>query len=133
MKLEVRDNEGIPLRDLVSEAMKGVRREGAILLFVGLTKGKGKGGRDVSHVEVEIDEGVEESLGPVLKGLEERFGSEVRLLALKGRFEVGEPLTVILATAEDRERAFATLRGAVEAYKSDPHVRLKEVYKEGNR
>lgn len=132
MKLEVRDRGGETLIDLFSDCLKGTHGSGAITVFVGIAKGEGMGGRKVSYVEVEIEEHARERLGQILKELENRFEVGIRLIALKGRFGIGEPITLALATAKDRKNAFMALREAVEAYKADPSIRLKEIYEDGS-
>ena len=122
------------LLDVISGFLKEVSpNDGAVALFIGLVKGLSDLGKDVSEIEVESY--VEHATPTIRKICEEvrvKYQvSRVLIYHLMGRFEVGEPLVLVLVSGRSRSGVFPALQEAVEGYKSDPALFKKEVFIDG--
>ena len=108
---------------------------GAVAFFVGVAKKMGKG-EEKEVVVLEMESYVEHANRAIARICEEvrsKYSlSFVGIWHLVGRFEVGEPVVMVVATGVSREPVFNGLREAVERYKREPALFKKEVYVDGS-
>ncbi|MCS7125416.1 MAG: molybdenum cofactor biosynthesis protein MoaE [Aigarchaeota archaeon] len=107
---------------------------GATLIFIGRVKSLSKENVKVSHLEIEAyKEYADRTISNICREVKEKYSlSYAGIWHLIGRFEVGEPLVVVLAAGRSREEVFNALRELVERYKKEPPLFKKEVYIDGS-
>ncbi|NHV96782.1 MAG: molybdenum cofactor biosynthesis protein MoaE [Thaumarchaeota archaeon] len=122
------------LPDVISGFLREVSpNDGAVASFIGLVKGVSDLGRDVSEIEVEsYVEHATPTIRRICEEVRAKYGvSRVLIYHLMGRFEVGEPLVLVLVSGRSRSGVFPALQEAVERYKREPALFKKEVFVDG--
>jgi len=123
------------LIDVISRFLKEVSpTDGAVASFIGLVKSVSELGKDVS--EIEMESYVEHATPTIRKICEELKAkyqvSSVLIYHLTGKFDVGEPLVLVLVSGVSRSNVFPALQEAVERYKREPALFKKEVFVDGS-
>jgi molybdopterin synthase catalytic subunit len=122
------------LLDVISGFLREVSpNDGAVASFIGLVKGVSDLGKDVSEIEVEsYVEHATPTIKRICEEVRAKYGvSRVLIYHLMGRFEVGEPLVLVLVSGRSRSGVFPALQEAVERYKREPALFKKEVFVDG--
>jgi len=122
------------LLDVISGFLREVSpNDGAVASFIGLVKGVSDLGKDVSEIEVEsYVEHATPTIRRICEEVRAKYGvSRVLIYHLMGRFEVGEPLVLVLVSGRSRSGVFPALQEAVERYKREPALFKKEVFVDG--
>lgn len=107
---------------------------GAVAIFLGKVKSVGKDGKIVSYLEIEsYKQHADTTLQKICDEVKVRYGlSFAGVWHLIGRFEVGEPLVLVVASGRSRSQVFRALGELVERYKREPAIFKKEVYVDGS-
>ncbi len=116
--------------DLINNTKKSINYEkvGAMVLFVGVTRGETLEGEKVQKIELEAyEEKANEVLVKICDDLSKKSGIvDVQIHHLLGEFDVGEEMVYVLVAGSHRKELFPVLREAVERYKNEAPVFKKE-------
>ncbi len=104
------------------------RNVGAIMMFIGVVRGKTQSGEKVKKLELEAyEEKANESIDGICRDLRKKEGIvDVQIHHFIGDFNVGEDLVYILVAGSHRHNIFPVLEEAVERYKSEVPIFKKE-------
>ncbi len=118
------------LLDVLEEVKRNpeLNKAGAILMFIGIVRGKDLKGQVVKRLEIEAyEEGAERVLSKIVEDLKSREGIvDVQIHHLVGSFKVGEELVYVSVAGGHRDQVFPVLREAVERYKKEAPFFKKE-------
>lgn len=101
---------------------------GAIMLFIGVVRGKTQSDKTVKKLELEAyEEKADETIDKICKDLQTREGIvDVQIHHFIGDFNAGEDLVYVLVAGSHRQNIFPVLEEAVERYKSEVPIFKKE-------
>ena len=107
---------------------------GAILTFTGIVRNTSEDGKPVNTLKIDAyDELANKSIIKICSELKEINGViDVRIIHLKGEFDISEDLVYVVVASAHREEGFKALRNAVERYKKEIAVWKKEIFLDGN-
>ncbi|MEN2973975.1 MAG: molybdenum cofactor biosynthesis protein MoaE [Candidatus Caldarchaeales archaeon] len=135
-KVGVYEKDKLNLNDLFQEILDvGFEGEaGATVIFIGRVKSLSRKGVNVSHLEIEAyKEYADRIIERICLDVREKYSlAYAGIWHLIGRFEVGEPLVVVVAAGRGREETFKALTELVDRYKKEPPLFKKEVYIDGS-
>lgn len=118
------------ISDLINNTKKSINYEkvGAMVLFIGVTRGETLEGEKVQKLTLEAyEEKANEVLTEICNDLAEKSGIvDVQIHHLLGEFDVGEEMVYVLVAGSHRKELFPVLREAVERYKNEAPVFKKE-------
>lgn len=118
------------LQDLLDSAKANpkFRNAGAIMLFIGVVRGKTQSGETVKKLELEAyEEKANDVIDNICKDLRKKEGIvDVQIHHFIGDFKVGEDLVYVLVAGSHRHNIFPVLEEAVERYKSEVPIFKKE-------
>lgn len=118
------------ISDLINNTKKSINYEkvGAMVLFIGVTRGETLDGEKVQKLTLEAyEEKANEVLTEICNDLAEKSGIvDVQIHHLLGEFDVGEEMVYVLVAGSHRKELFPVLREAVERYKNEAPVFKKE-------
>jgi molybdopterin synthase catalytic subunit len=118
------------LQDLLNstKANPEFHNAGAIMMFIGVVRGKTQSGERVKKLELEAyEEKANEILDNICKDLRKKEGViDVQIHHLIGDFNVGEDLVYVLVAGSHRHNIFPVLEEAVERYKNEVPIFKKE-------
>ncbi|MEM3397972.1 MAG: molybdenum cofactor biosynthesis protein MoaE [Nitrososphaerota archaeon] len=120
------------LQDFIDKKFNG--EVGALAIFIGKVKGFSVEGIDVSHLEIETyKEHADKTLEKICEEVRERHRlAYAGIWHLIGRFNIGEPIVIVVAAGKSRKEVFKALPELVERYKKEPALFKKEVYIDGS-
>lgn len=120
------------LQDFIDEKFNG--EVGALAIFVGKVKSSSIQDVKVSHLEIETyKEHADRTLEKICNEIKEKHGlAYAGIWHLIGRFNIGEPLVLVVAAGRSRKEVFNALPELVERYKKEPALFKKEVYIDGS-
>jgi molybdopterin synthase catalytic subunit len=126
----VHEKGSFSLFDLIDNAKRKntFQKAGAIVLFIGVTRGETSDGEMVEKLTLEAyEEKANEVLATICGDLKKRPGIfDVQIHHLLGKFNVGEDLVYVLVTGSHRKNVFPVLEEAVERYKKEAPIFKKE-------
>ncbi|TFF85105.1 MAG: molybdenum cofactor biosynthesis protein MoaE [Promethearchaeota archaeon] len=107
---------------------------GAILSFNGIVRNTSKDGKLVNSLTIDAyDELANKSIKKICQEIQEREGIiDIKIIHLKGTFQVSEDLVYVVVASAHREEGFEALRNGVERYKSEIEVWKRENFKNGS-
>jgi len=118
------------LQDLLNstKANPKFRNAGAIMMFIGVVRGKTQSGEIVKKLELEAyEEKANEIIDSICEDLRKKEGIvDVQIHHFIGDFDVGEDLVYVLVAGSHRNNIFPVLEEAVERYKSLVPIFKKE-------
>jgi len=118
------------LQDLLNStrANPKFRNAGAIMMFIGVVRGKTRLGETVKKLELEAyEEKANEAIDSICKDLQKKEGIvDVQIHHFIGDFNVGEDLVYVLVAGSHRHNIFPVLKEAVERYKKEVPMFKKE-------
>ena len=101
-----------------------IKKSGSILTFTGIVRETSKTGKLIKDLEIEAYEELgNQIIDEICKGIKEKY--------LKGRFDISEDLVYVLVASAHRPEGFNALMEAVERYKSELTVWMKEEFLDG--
>ena len=116
--------------DLLNNAKKSENYEkaGALSLFIGVVRSVTLEGEKVQKLKLEAyEEKANEVLAKICADLSKKPGIvDVQIHHLLGEFEVGEEMVYVLVAGSHRTDVFPVLQEAVERYKNEAPVFIKE-------
>jgi len=101
---------------------------GAIMLFIGVVRGKTKLGETVKKLELEAyEEKANDAIDSICKNLRRKRGIvDVQIHHFIGDFNVGEDLVYVTVAGSHRQDIFPVLREAIERYKTEVPIFKKD-------
>lgn len=133
MKIKITDNLS-NLNELINEIKKTSDEIGAITVFIGVVRGKSKGGEKVLRLEYEAYEKVAiKSLEDIVSDLKSKYGILDAVIEHKtGSAEVGENVVYAIVASKHREECFKSLTELIERLKHEVPIWKKEVTEKGS-
>lgn len=126
----IHKKEQFSLQDLLNSAKANpeFRSVGAVMLFIGVVRGKTQLGETVKKLELEAyEEKANDVIDGICKDLRKKEGIvDVQIHHFVGDFNVGEDLVYVLVAGSHRRSVFRVLEEAVERYKSEVPIFKKE-------
>jgi molybdopterin synthase catalytic subunit len=126
----IHQKEKFSLQDLLNSTRANPKfhNAGAIMMFIGVVRGKTQSGETVKKLELEAyEEKANESIANICKELRKREGIvDVQIHHFIGDFNVGEDLVYVLVAGSHRHDIFPVLEEAVERYKREVPIFKKE-------
>jgi molybdopterin synthase catalytic subunit len=108
-------------------------RAGAINIFIGKVKEKGRKGKVRSlYLEAYID-GANLEIENICNELKEKYNLvDIDIGHGLGEFYVGEEIVYVAIASKSREEMYKAMREAVKMYKTRPPIFKKEIYTDGS-
>lgn len=106
---------------------------GGIATYFGMTKSPGFAHKKVRELLIETDPGLSaKGLRRVCSDVRKRFHLQfAAIYHYEGRFKPGDLLVMIVAAAKSRPDAFGAMEEIVHRFKTEGHIRKKEVFERG--
>lgn len=124
--------EDLDLWDTLREALesKPPGNIGAVLVFIGVARREGKGGKEVVKLEMEsYEEHANNAIWKICYDVKRKFKVQlVSIHHLIGEFHIGEPVVLVVVGGTRRENILKAMRESIERYKTEPALFKKEVY-----
>jgi len=134
-KSGIYQKDKINLETLISSIKKEetISKAGSILVFNGIVRETSQRGDLIKKLNIDAyDELANKSIDKICNDLKNRNGIiDVRIIHLKGEFQITDDLVYVVVASAHREEGFKTLRDAVERYKSEIEVWKKEEFING--
>jgi molybdopterin synthase catalytic subunit len=110
-----------------------IKKSGSILTFTGIVRETSKTGKFIKDLEIEAYEELgNQIICEICKSIKEKYDLiDIKIVHLKGRFDISEDLVYVLVASAHRPEGFNALMEAVERYKSELTVWMKEELLDG--
>jgi molybdopterin synthase catalytic subunit len=110
-----------------------IKNSGSILTFTGIVRETSKKGDLIKSLEIEAyDELGNQIINEICKSIKEKYELiNIKIIHLKGNFEISDDLVYVMVASAHRSEGFNALREAVERYKSELTVWMKEELVDG--
>lgn len=120
------------LRDMLKSNLSGDM--GALLVFIGVARRKGKGGKEVIKLGMEsYEEHANKAILKICNEVRKKFKVQtVSIHHLVGQFRTGEPVVLVVVGGARKENVFLAMKESVKRYKSEPALFKKEIYVDGS-
>jgi molybdopterin synthase catalytic subunit len=111
-----------------------INESGAILTFTGIVRNTSQTGKLIKKMEIDAyDELGNQIILEICNNLKNKYKLiDIRIIHLKGCFEISDDLVYVIVASAHRKEGFRALMEAVERYKDELTVWMKEEYLEGN-
>ncbi|MFX0080952.1 MAG: molybdenum cofactor biosynthesis protein MoaE [Candidatus Hodarchaeota archaeon] len=121
----------------IIESMKqnsNITKAGSIHTFTGIVRSTSKNGKSVESMKIDAyDELANESIRKICEKLKKREEIiDVKIVHLKGEFELTEDLVHVVVASAHRKEGFETISDAVEMYKKEIAVWKREDFRNGS-
>lgn len=109
-------------------------RAGSIHTFTGIVRSTSSNGKSVVKMKIDAyDELANESIRKICEKLKRREGIiDVRIIHLKGEFELSEDLVYVVVASAHRKEGFEVISDAVDMYKKEIAVWKREDFIDGS-
>ena len=110
-----------------------IAEAGSIHTFTGIVRSTSKNGKPVVSMKIDAyDELANESVSKICEQLKQKEGIiDVKIIHLKGDFELTEDLVYVVVASAHRKEGFETISKAVELYKKEIAVWKREDFNDG--
>jgi molybdopterin synthase catalytic subunit len=111
-----------------------IEEAGSIHSFTGVVRNTSKDGKPVVKMKIDAyDELANKSIEKICEILTQKEGIiDVRIIHLKGEFELSEDLVYVVVASSHRKEGFETIKDAVDMYKKEIAVWKREDYSNGS-
>ena len=111
-----------------------INEAGSIHTFTGIVRSSSKTGKPVVRMKIDAyDELATESINKICLKLKQEKGIiDIRIIHLKGEFELSEDLVYVVVASAHRKEGFKVISSAVDMYKKEIAVWKKEEYSDGS-
>ena len=111
-----------------------ITEAGSIHTFTGVVRSTSKNGKPVVGMKIDAyDELANESISKICEQLKQKEGIiDVKIIHLKGDFELTEDLVYVVVASAHRKEGFETISKAVELYKKEIAVWKREDFNDGS-
>ncbi|GAH40449.1 unnamed protein product [marine sediment metagenome] len=130
-------NKGeIDLESVIQSIKRGpnIEEAGSIHTFTGIVRCNSKTGKPVVRMKIDAyDDMANESIKKICSKLKQENGViDIKVIHLKGEFEVSEDLVYVVVASAHRKEGFEVIRNAVDMYKKEIAVWKREDFKDGS-
>ena len=110
-----------------------IKRSGSILTFTGIVRETSKIGEPIKNLEIEAyNELGNKIIDDICRTIKEKYDLiDIKIVHLKGSFDISEDLVYVLVASAHRPEGFNALMEAVERYKRELTVWMKEQLLDG--
>lgn len=110
-----------------------IKKAGSIHTFTGIVRNTSKNGKSVISMKIDAyDELANKSINNICERLKQEEGIiDVKIVHLKGNFELSEDLVYVVVASAHRKEGFNVISKAVEMYKEEIAVWKKESFFDG--
>ncbi len=126
----------IDLTSIIQSIKKDPKIEeaGSIHTFTGIVRRSSQTGKPVISMKIDAyDDLANESISKICSKLKQVKGIiDIKIIHLKGEFELSEDLVYVVVTSAHRKEGFEVISRAVDMYKKEIAVWKKENYKDGS-
>ena len=107
---------------------------GSIHTFTGIVRNTSKEGKPVVKMKIDAyDELANNSISKICDRLKQNKGIiDVRIIHLKGEFELSEDLVYVVVVSAHRDEGFEAIKNAVNMYKKEIAVWKREDFSDGS-
>ncbi|MFX1280453.1 MAG: molybdenum cofactor biosynthesis protein MoaE [Promethearchaeota archaeon] len=111
-----------------------IKNAGSIHTFTGIVRSTSKNGKPVVRMKIDAyDDLANKSIFKICEKLKQRKGIiDIKIIHLKGEFELSEDLVYVIVASAHRKEGFETIADAVEMYKKEIEVWKREDYEDGS-
>ncbi|MFX1574068.1 MAG: molybdenum cofactor biosynthesis protein MoaE [Promethearchaeota archaeon] len=129
------DKGHINLETIINSIKKNpkIKEAGSIHTFTGIVRGSSKEGKSVISMKIDaFNELANNSINKICEELKQEQGIiDVKIIHLKGFFELSEDLVYVVVASAHRKEGFEVISKAVEMYKKEIAVWKKENFLNG--
>jgi molybdopterin synthase catalytic subunit len=110
-----------------------ITEAGSIHTFTGIVRSTSKSGKPVVRIKIDAyDELANKSISRICKQLKQEEGIiDVKIIHLKGEFELTEDLVYVVVASAHRKEGFEAIIKAVDMYKEEIAVWKREDFNDG--
>jgi molybdopterin synthase catalytic subunit len=111
-----------------------IEEAGSIHTFTGIVRCNSKTGKPVVRMKIDAyDDLANESIKRICARLKQETGIiDVKIIHLKGEFDVSEDLVYVVVASVHRKEGFTLIKDAVDMYKKEIAVWKREDFKDGS-
>jgi molybdopterin synthase catalytic subunit len=111
-----------------------IKKSGSILTFTGIVRETSKNGEPIKSLEIEAyDELGNHIIHDICEKIKKKYELiDIKIVHLKGKFEISDDLVYVMVASAHRSEGFNALMEAVERYKSELTVWMKEELLDGS-
>ncbi len=111
-----------------------IEEAGSIHTFTGIVRGSSKTGKPVVRMKIDAyDDLANKSIKKICSKLKQEDGViDIKIIHLKGDFEVSEDLVYVVVASAHRKEGFTVIKDAVDMYKKEIAVWKKEDFTDGS-
>ncbi len=111
-----------------------IEEAGSIHTFTGIVRCSSKTGKPVVRMKIDAyDDLANESIKKICAKLKQENGViDIKIIHLKGEFDVSEDLVYVVVASAHRKEGFEVIEKAIEMYKKEIAVWKKEDYSDGS-
>ncbi len=110
-----------------------IKKAGSIHTFTGIVRDTSINGKPVVSMKIDVyDELANKSINDICEKLKKEEGIiDVKIVHLKGEFDLSEDLVYVVVASAHRKEGFQVISKAVEMYKKEIAVWKREDFKDG--
>jgi molybdopterin synthase catalytic subunit len=107
---------------------------GSILTFTGIVRNTSKNGKSIKKLKIDAyDELANGTILEICKNIKNKYKLiDLKIIHLKGTFEISDDLVYVIVASPHRQEGFKALMEAVERYKKELPVWMKEDFSNGS-
>ncbi len=134
MKVRISENLS-SLNSLINEVKGSSDEVGAIIIFIGVVRGRNAGGEKVLRLEYEAyEEAAVKTLENIISDIKDKYGILDAIVEHKiGSAEAGEDTMYAVVASKHRDEGFKSLIELIERLKHEVPIWKKEITEKGSR
>ena len=107
---------------------------GSILTFTGIVRNTSKNGKSIKKLKIDAyDELANGTILEICENIKNKYKLiDLKIIHLKGTFEISDDLVYVIVASPHRQEGFKALMEAVERYKKELPVWMKEDFSNGS-
>jgi molybdopterin synthase catalytic subunit len=111
-----------------------IKESGSILTFTGIVRNTSKNGKPIKKLKIDAYEVLgNRTILEICENIKNKYKLiDLKIIHLKGNFEISEDLVYVIVASSHREEGFKALMEAVERYKKELPVWMKEDFSNGS-
>ncbi|MFX1258569.1 MAG: molybdenum cofactor biosynthesis protein MoaE [Promethearchaeota archaeon] len=111
-----------------------IKQSGSILTFTGIVRNTSKNGKAIKKLKIEAyDELGNRTIRKICENIKNKYELiDLKIIHLKGTFEISDDLVYVIVASPHRQEGFKALMEAVERYKKELPVWMKEDFSNGS-
>ncbi|MFX1442653.1 MAG: molybdenum cofactor biosynthesis protein MoaE [Promethearchaeota archaeon] len=111
-----------------------IKVSGSILTFTGIVRNTSKNGKPIKKLKIDAyDELGNGTILEICEDIKSKYKLvDLKIIHLKGTFEISDDLVYVIVASSHRQEGFRALMEAVERYKKELPVWMKEDFSNGS-